>query len=58
MQEAMNRSKRETASMEETDKLACSLEPQKLKPATTQKEQDANKFIYTMTLTCDIWFEN
>lgn len=54
----MNRSKRETARMEETDKLACSLEPQKLKPAITQKEQDANKFIYTMTLTCDIWFEN
>lgn len=48
----MQRSKAETASMEEAGKLVCSFQPQELKPATTQKEQDADKCIYTMILTC------
>lgn len=44
--------------MEKAVKLAFSLEPQKSKPAAKWKEQDASEFIYTMALTCDIWFEN
>lgn len=44
--------------MEEAVKLAFTLEPQKLKTTAKWKEQDANEFIHTMALTCDIWFEN
>jgi len=44
--------------VEESPKIAYNLEPQNLKTAAKLKEQDANEFIYTMALICDIWFEN